>query len=318
VYICLPERVDLSLVAIRLAAFDSNLYTLERPDGGPLPPAEAGAHIGFVLPNGLERQYSLIHAEMNPYSYTVCIKRNSLGRGGSKWIHDHLRVGMRLPIDPPRNNFPLNEDAAQTILFAGGIGITPIYCMVRRLQDLGRDFTLHYSCRSRADAAFLHDLACLANVHFHFDDEAGGAFLPVAELVAAAPSGAHLYCCGPTPMLASFEEATFDRPPEEAHVEHFTQKYASAMEGGFIVQLAKSGRELVVPPGKTILQVLRDAGIDVTFSCEEGICGACETRVISGEPDHRDALLGPDARRHGNTMMICCSGSKHDRLVLDL
>ena len=119
-------------------------------------------------------------------------------------------------------------------------------------------------------------------------------------------------------MLAAFEEATFDRPPEEAHVEHFTQKYASAMEGGFIVELAKSGRELVVPPGKTILQVLRDAGIDVTFSCEEGICGACETRVISGEPDHRDALLGPDARRHGNTMMICCSGSKHDRLVLDL
>ena len=313
-------RIDVILTNIRFAARDTNLYTFERPDGGVMPAAAAGAHIGLYLPNGLERQYSLVLGEESPTSYTVGIKRDPASRGGSKWIHDNLRVGASLQIDPPRNNFPLEERASKTVLFAGGIGITPIYSMARRLEALGLDFELHYSCRSRADAAFLRELEKKPNVHLHFDEEQNGRFLPIGELVAATPKGAHLYCCGPTPMLSAFEAAgaAAGRTPAEIHVEYFTQKYESATTGGYVVELARSKREFQIPEGRSILQVLLDGGVDVSHSCEEGICGACETKVLEGVPDHRDAILTEAERAANKTMMVCCSGSKTPKLVLDL
>ena len=312
------DRQEMVLVDIRLAARDTNLYTFERPDGGVLPDATAGAHIGLHLPIGLERQYSLVTAEARPTSYTVGVKRDPASRGGSSWIHEKMRVGMTLPVSLPRNNFPLDETVAQTILFAGGIGITPIHCMARRLEALGRAFKLHYSCRSRADAAFLRELAGKSNARLHFDDEENGRFLPIADIVAAAPKGAHLYCCGPAPMLSAFEAAAASRPPEEVHVEYFTQKHEAAKSGGFAVSLARSKRELTVPEGKSILRTLLDAGLDVSHSCEEGVCGACETGVLEGIPEHRDSILSQAERNAGKTMMICCSGSKSPRLTLDL
>jgi ferredoxin len=155
-------------------------------------------------------------------------------------------------------------------------------------------------------------------VHFHFDDEEGGRFLNVGEIVSKLPKTAHLYCCGPAPMLAGFEAATVGWPKDNIHVEYFTPKFTAAQEGGFIVELARSKREIVVPPGKSILHCIRDAGIQVPHSCEEGVCGACETRVISGVPDHRDSILTEGERKENATMMICCSGSKTPRLVLDI
>ncbi len=314
------QRFEVVLTNIRLAARDTNLYTFERRDGEALPAAEAGAHLGLHLPGGIERQYSLVVADPRPRSYIVGVKKDVASRGGSKWIHENLRVGTTLIIDAPRNNFPLNENARQTLLFAGGIGITPIFCMLRRLEAIGASCELHYSCRSRADAPFLDELAGKSNVHLHFDDERNGGFLPISELVSAAPAGAHLYCCGPAPMLAAFEGAgrTAGRPPDEIHVEYFTQKYEASTSGGFAVELARSRRELQIPHGKTILQVVREAGVDVAHSCEEGVCGSCETRVLEGTPDHRDSILSDAERARGKTMMICCSGSKTPRLVLDL
>jgi len=301
-----------------MAARDTNLYTFKRPDNSPLPGAEPGAHIDLILPNGMERQYSLIDYGPTLPEYTVGVKRDANSRGGSLYMHDQLRVGMRLSIIPPRNNFPLKDDAALVVLLAGGIGITPIYCMVKKLVALKRPFELHYSSRSRADAAFLDELTQHKQVRFHFDDEAAGKFLPVADIVAKAPTNAHLYCCGPGPMLAAFEAATAAWPPAQIHVEYFTPKFTAAQEGGFIVELARSKRELVIPPGKSILQAVREAGIQVPHSCEEGVCGACETRVISGIPDHRDSILTEQERKESATMMICCSGSKSPRLVLDI
>ena len=155
--------------------------------------------------------------------------------------------------------------------------------MVQRLERLGRSWALYYACRSRADMAFLQALEAMAPAQFHFDDESAGKFLDVAAIVAEAPKDAHLYCCGPTPMLKAFEAATADWPREQIHVEYFTPKpQAPAKKGGFVVELARSGQEFVIPEGKTILQVLLDAGVDVDYSCELGICGACEQRVISG------------------------------------
>ncbi len=312
--------IDVILTSVRLVARDTHVLTFARPDRGPLPPAEAGSHIGIRLPNGLERQYSLVRADPEPREYAVGVKLDAASRGGSRYRHEQARVGQAFQIEAPRNNFPLDETAAHTVLIAGGIGITPIHAMMRRLQDLGRDYSLHYACRSREDAAFLDELATMESVALHFDAEAAGAPLALADIVRGAPDGAHLYCCGPAPMLAAFEAAAAEagRPAEQVHVEYFTAKHEAALAGGFVVELAQSGREISVAEGVSILHALRDVGVDVPSSCEEGVCGSCETRVLSGRPDHRDAILTDDERERSETMMICCSGSKSPRLVLDL
>jgi tetrachlorobenzoquinone reductase len=310
--------IDVRVTAIRYAARDTHLYEFTPLDGKPLPSYEPGAHIDLHLPNGIVRQYSLTEAKSNPVSYTVGVKRDSASRGGSRYVHDDLAVGKTLKISAPRNNFALVENADHVVLFAGGIGITPIWCMVQRLEELGRSWTLHYASRSRADMAFLSALEAMAGAQFHFDDESGGKFLDVGALVAAAPKTAHLYCCGPTPMLKAFETATANWPREQVHIEYFTPKQEAAKTGGFVVELARSGKEFVIPEGKSILQVLLDAGVDVDYSCELGICGACEQRVISGTPEHRDAILTEEEQASNNKVMICCAGCKSERLVLDL
>lgn len=311
-------RVD----AIRYAARETHLYEFVRPDGAPLPEIDPGAHIGLHLPNGVMRQYSLVHSEPAPRRYVVGIKRDAQSRGGSSYIHDSLHVGTLLDIEAPRNNFPLDTSATHSIFFAGGIGITPIWCMVQRMEALGRRYELHYACRSREDAAFADALEQLKGadqkIDLHFDDQQGGRFLDLAPIVARAPADAHLYCCGPAPMLSAFEAASAGRPKERVHVEYFTAKDEAALGGGYTVRLAKSGREFLIPPGKSILEVLRDARVFVSSSCEAGVCGACETVVISGEPDHRDAILSDAEKKANKTMMVCCSGSKSARLVLDL
>jgi ferredoxin-NADP reductase len=312
--------IEVRLTAIRYAARDTNIFEFRRLDGGPLPAYEPGAHVDMHLPSGHIRNYSLIVAKPEPGVYTFCIKRDPASRGGSRYIHDELQVGRTLKISAPRNNFRLKEDAGHTVLLAGGIGITPIRCMVQRLVELGRPWTLHYGCRSRADMAFLEELEGLGNANFHFDDESAGKVLDVAGIVAAAPRDAHLYCCGPTPMLNAFEAASKDWPREQVHIEYFTprQDLSKAKKGGFTVELARSGQEFFIPEGRTILEVLLDEGVDVDYSCELGICGACEQRVISGTPEHRDSILSEEEQAENKRVMICCAGCKSERLVLDL
>jgi ferredoxin-NADP reductase len=310
--------IDMRVTAIRYAARDTNLYEFAPLDGKPLPTYEPGAHIDLHLPNGLVRQYSLLNPEPDGSSYTVGIKRDPASRGGSRYVHDELRVGKTLKIGAPRNNFPLVESASHVVLLAGGIGITPIWCMVQRLHKLGRAWKLYYACRSRADMAFLQTLEAMGPAQFHFDDESAGNVLDVKAIVAEAPKDAHLYCCGPTPMLKAFEAATADWPRAQIHVEYFTPKQEADKKGGFVVELARSRQEFVIPEGKSILQVLLDAGVDVDYSCELGICGACEQRVISGTPEHRDAILTEEEQASNTKVMICCAGCKSERLVLDL
>ena len=310
--------IEVRLSAIRYAARDTNIYELTSLDGKTLPLYEPGAHIDLHLPNGIVRQYSLLEPEPEPQRYTIGVKRDPASRGGSRYVHDELRVGRTLKISAPRNNFALVETASHVILFAGGIGITPIWCMVQRLHKLGRSWKLFYACRSRSDMAFLHALESMASSQFHFDDEAEGKFLDIGGIIASAPKDAHLYCCGPTPMLKAFESATANWPSNQIHIEYFTPKQEPAKTGGFVVEPARSGKEFLIPEGKSILQVLLDAGIDVDYSCELGICGACEQRVVSGEPEHRDAILTEEEQASNTKVMICCAGCKSERLVLDL
>ncbi len=310
--------IEVRLTAVRYAARDTNLFDFQRPDGGPLPAYEPGAHADLLLPSGHTRSYSLTVDQPNPRIYTFGIKRDPASRGGSRYIHDELRVGQLLKISAPRNNFALKEDAGHTILLAGGIGITPIWCMVQRLEQLQRRWTLHYSCRSRADAAFIEPLEKMGGTRVHFDDEHAGKFLDIAAIVAAAPSDAHLYCCGPTPLLKAFEAATTQWPQAQIHIEYFTPRQEPARTGGFIVELARSGQEFFVPEGQSILEILLDEGVDVDYSCELGICGACEQRVISGLPEHRDSILTEEEQAENKRVMICCAGCKSERLVIDL
>ena len=314
----LEPTVRLRLIAVRYAAQDTNLYEFAAADGRPLPSYEPGAHIDVHLPDGLMRQYSLARPYRADQGYLVGVKLDAKTRGGSRWLHDSARVGSSFEIGGPRNNFPLREDAPHTVLIAGGIGITPVWCMAQRLEEIGASFEVHYAVRTRDDAAFLAELERMApRLKLHVDVEAE-AVMDVSGAVASAPAGAHLYCCGPAPMLEAFEAAASGRPAEQVHVEDFSAPELKPLEGGFIVVLAKSGREFEVAPGSTILETLRQAGLNVPASCEQGVCGTCETTILEGTPDHRDLLLTPGEKASGKTMMICCSGSLTDRLVLDL
>jgi tetrachlorobenzoquinone reductase len=314
--------ISARLTKIEDVARDTKLYTFTRTDGGKLPPYKPGAHIDLHLPNGLLRQFSLVVPQSDSDSYVVGVKRDAASRGGSRYIIEEMKVGAEIKISAPRNNFPLVENATHVVLIAGGIGITPIWCMAQELIALKRPWTLHYSCRSREDMAFLETLKTLdpASVHLHFDDEAEGKFIDLAAAIAAAPEGAHFYCCGPNPMLKAFEAAAASRPRANVHVEYFTAKEEAKADelGGFWVELARSGEEYYIPPGKKVLEVLFDSGVDVDYSCELGICGACETRVISGEPVHHDAVLSEEEQATNEKVMICCCGCKTERLVLDM
>jgi tetrachlorobenzoquinone reductase len=312
--------IDVVLSDIEHAARDTNAYTFRRPDGGKLPGYQPGAHIDIHLPNGLIRQFSLLNPNADPDHYVVAIKLDAASRGGSRYIFDELKVGDALKISAPRNNFPLVENAEHVVLFAGGIGITPIWCMAQQLSAQNRSWELYYSSRSRADMAFLSTIETLGadRAHLHFDDEAEGKFLDLAAAIAKAPANAHFYCCGPNPMLTAFEAAAASRPKHNVHVEYFTPKAEAATSGGFWVELARSGEEYYIPEGKKILEVLYEAGVDVDYSCELGICGECVTRVISGIPEHRDSVLSEEEQAANDKVMICCAGCKSERLVLDM
>jgi tetrachlorobenzoquinone reductase len=310
--------IDVRLMSIRFGARDTNLYEFCESSGARLPAASAGSHVDLYLPDGLVRQYSLIEPCEAPTHYLIGVKKDAQSRGGSRFLHDAARVGDRFRISRPRNNFPLVEDAPHVLLIAGGIGITPIRCMWQRLKSLARSAELVYACRSRADAVFLSELEGEGAVALHFDDEHAGSVLDVGALLAKMPNGTHAFCCGPTPMLKAFEGAAASWPPERVHVEYFTPQAEAAKEGGFTAVLARSGKEVVIAPGETILAALVQAGIDAPYSCEEGVCGACMTTVIEGLPDHRDSVLTAEERTKNTKIMICCSGSKTDRLVLDL
>jgi ferredoxin-NADP reductase len=313
--------IDVLVKSITYEAEDIISLDLRPVDGRRLPGFTAGAHIELQLRNGLPRHYSLMNAQDEAHRYCVAIHKDPASRGGSRFIHDTVRPGDILKIGPPRNNFALAEAAPCSILIAGGIGITPIWCMLQRLVNLGRPWRLFYAARSRVRAVFLEQIVALnaaANVHLHFDDESGGALIDLNEVVRSAASGTHLYCCGPLPMLAAFERATAALPADTVHVEYFSARQPVDASGGFDVVLARSGRTVHVPEHSTILDALHAAGVEVAHSCLEGVCGTCETKVLEGIPDHRDMVLTAQERAANRSMMICCSGSKSARLVLDL
>ncbi|MEZ5654026.1 MAG: PDR/VanB family oxidoreductase [Burkholderiaceae bacterium] len=314
------QRLRVRLRTIRYAAEGVNLFEFVAVDGSELPAFSPGAHVDLHLPGAGVRQYSIASSPRARMSYWLGVKRDVGGRGGSTWLFDRARVGDPFEISAPRNHFPLHEDEAPALLIAGGIGITPIHCMVQALAEQGRDWRLVYAVRNRAQAAYATELSARygALVYLYVDEENDGRPIDLGSWIATAPVSAHLYCCGPAPMLDAFEAACAGRDPARVHLERFAPVAQAASEGGFTVELARTGRVLAIPAGKTIAEVLIENGVDVSVSCAQGICGTCETRVLSGVPDHRDSLLSAQEKAANDVMMICCSGCRSGSLVLDL
>lgn len=295
-----------------------NSYVLEPLDGEPFPPFSAGAHIDIQLSTGMQRSYSLLNDQAETDRYEIGVQIAPESRGGSRFIHENWRAGQIVDISPPRNNFPLVEDASATLLIAGGIGITPMLAMIRRLEALGRSWTLHYAARTRERAAFLDRLGSYHSGRITFHDDAAGTSLDMEALLRTTAPDTHVYCCGPEGMLNAFSALTASRPAGYTHLEHFSGTTDLAMDGGYTLELRKSGKTIEVMAGETMLDSLLNAGVNVGFACSEGICGSCKVTVLDGIPDHRDRFLTPEEKDENRTIMVCCSGTKTPMLALDL
>lgn len=302
---------------------------LEHPDGRELPAWTPGAHIDVVLPSGAVRQYSLCSDPTEKTQYRIAVLNDPNSRGGSREIHETVRTGGLLQFRGPRNHFEL-EPARHYLLIAGGIGITPILAMARQIAQGDAGLTLLYGGRTRRSMAFIDELAGLGGtVSIMPKDECGYADLEGA--MAAAPAGTAVYCCGPEPLIRAVEQACERHLGADAmHFERFGAAASPAAgdarsqdtrtdEGlaEFEVELKQSNCVLKVPADRTLLDVVRDANPSILFSCEEGFCGSCETKVLAGIPDHRDTILSKADRERNDTMMLCVGRSKTPLLVLD-
>ena len=304
-------------------ADDIASFELARADGGPLPSFSAGSHIDVQVPGGLTRQYSLCNDAVARNTYRIAVLRDVKSRGGSVGMHDAVREGDVLAISEPRNHFPLVH-AVHTILFAGGIGITPLLCMAHRLASVGSDFELHYCTRSKSKTAFIQEIAASKfadRVHYHFDDGAQDEKLQLARLLTTVDAQTHLYVCGP----AGFIQFVTDWakgcgwPAAQIHVEYFSApEQDTTGDRAFDVKIASTGQVVTVPAGKSVVKALAEHGVEILTSCEQGVCGTCITRVLDGQCDHRDMYFTDDEKAKGDQFTPCCSRAKSPLLVLDL
>ncbi|MCE8038871.1 PDR/VanB family oxidoreductase [Halomonas sp. MCCC 1A11062] len=321
------SSVPLSLIVEVKARHDEArdivTFELADPHGRPLPAFSAGAHLDVQVKSGLIRQYSLCNHPEERDRYLIGVLRDPASRGGSVAMHEEIQVGDLIQISAPKNHFPL-KPAARTLLLAGGIGITPLLCMAERLAHTDAEFELHYCTRSPERTAFRRRIAesgFAERVHFHFDDGAAEQKLDLETLVATPDPDARVYVCGPTGFIEAVLTAckAAGWPSERLHTEYFAGAVTdTADDDSFEVKIASSGASFTVPADKTVHQVLAENGIEIMVSCEQGVCGTCLTRVLEGEPDHRDLYLDDDEHAANDQFTPCCSRAKSKVLVLDL
>lgn len=313
-----------SPITLRIARADEiaqGIYRFElrHPEGAGLPGFTAGSHLTVRSPNGSLRKYSLCNDPAERDRYVIAVKRDPAGRGGSVDLVDNTSPGDTVEVSAPHNAFELAEKAQAFILIAGGIGITPILAMARQLNGEGRRYKLYYLTRSPEATAFRDELQGAAfhgKVLIHYDQgnpERSFDLWPVLE----KPSPAHVYCCGPRPLLESVRDMTGHWSQAAIHFESFADAGAAALPGDktFNVVLVKSRARVTVPPGMSILEAMRDAGHDAPSSCESGTCGTCRTRLVSGQADHRDLVLMEDEK--ADQIMICVSRALSPEIAID-
>ena len=316
--------LELTILKKNAETREISSFELGLKDGSDLPTFEAGAHIDVQVNNLITRQYSLHNDPADRTKYKIAVLKDPNSRGGSIAVHETFNAGDTIRVSEPRNLFPLNTECKRALLFAGGIGITPLLSMAYVLDRQGRDFELHYHCHSKGDAAFLEELAnssFASRVFFHFDGRSNGD-AAVKEALSQSGDDIHLYTCGPN----GFMDYIFDTArslswqDQNLHKEVFN---AAPLEGGdaeksFELNLIRSGVSLHVPQDKTALEVLEEAGIEIDSSCEQGVCGACLTKVLSGTPDHRDQYQMESEKSQNDHFTPCCSRALTESLSIDL
>lgn len=316
--------IQVRVAAKQVVATDIATFELVALDGKALPPFSAGSHVDVFVKDGIVRQYSLCNDPAENHRYLIGVLRDAGSRGGSQTMHDQIQVGDVLQISAPKNHFPLIHGATRSLLMAGGIGVTPILCMAERLASCGAPFEMHYCTRSRERTAFRERIAVssfASKVQFHFDDEDASQRVDLAALLAKPEPGVHLYVCGPKGFmdatLATARAAGW--PSDQLHYEFFSADVTSSeSDQSFEVKVASSGRIVVVPKDKSVVVALAAAGIEIPTSCEQGVCGTCLTRVLEGEPDHKDLFMTPEEQALNDQFTPCCSRSKTPLLVLDI
>ena len=309
-----PEFLTLRVASSRPAAEGIQLFELQHRAGNALPGFTPGAHVCVRTPIGNLRHYSLCNDPADTSRYVIAVKCEPEGRGGSASMIQGVKEGDALEVSHPRNLFGLVESAPSYIFVAGGIGITPIRAMVHAAQTAQKPFKLFYLTRDPASTAFLQDLSGLGVIHHDEGDPARAFDLwPVLE----TPGKAHIYCCGPRTLMDAVRDMTGHWPSGQVHFEDFGTDLVRPRPDDceFTIRLARTGTELQVPPGISILEAMRAAGLQVPSSCESGTCGTCRTVLLEGEPDHRDVVLSP-AERAG-AVMVCVSRARSGTLVLD-
>jgi vanillate O-demethylase ferredoxin subunit len=317
--------IDVRVASKRREAEDIMSFELVPAGTGRLAPFSAGAHIDVHTPAGLIRQYSLCNESAGGVNhYRIAVLRDSSSRGGSKAMHDLVHEGDLICISEPRNRFPLVGTGDRPLLLAGGIGVTPIWCMAQRLARAKSPFEMHYCTRSRSKTAFYDEIVKStfgSQVLFHFDDGPSEQRLDLSGLLADPFKGRHVYICGPSGFLDAVRTTTTRQgwPKDHVHFEYFSATVAQVDPlGAFEVQIAGTGAVYTVPPDKSIVEVLAEHGLQIPVSCEQGICGTCITRVLSGIPDHRDSIFTDQEKEANNQLTPCCSRSLSPRLILDI
>ena len=314
--------LELCIVSRRVEAEDIVALVLAAPDGGLLPPFGAGSHVDVEIAPGLVRQYSLCSTPAARDHYEIAVLRDPTSRGGSIKIHQSLAVGDTIRVSEPRNHFPLQPVRGKALLIAGGIGVTPLLCMAERLSAIGAPFALHYCTRSATRTAFRDRIAASEfadRVHHHFDDGPEAQRLDVASLFAGAGANIDVYVCGPAGFIDWICAAAGSAgiAPKHVHREYFSATATGPGPSGdrpFLLSLASTGQMIEVTADESAAAALARHGIEISVSCEQGICGTCITRVIEGEPDHRDMLM-----IDGNSEFTPCSSRSHSPvLVIDL
>lgn len=293
------------------------LFHFADPVGAVLPDYTAGSHVDFHLGKVGVRSYSLIDFPGQPdrSRYSVAVQREADGTGGSRAMHG-LKVGDRVKVAAPANDFDLAPGNAPVLLLAGGIGVTPLISMASALKSQGRAFGFHYAARSDSVMAFAAHLRAHFGdaMTFWLDDRVP---LDLGQLMAAQPKDTALYICGPRGMIDGARAAAEAAGITDVHVELFTSPQAGD-DTAFEVEIKDSGQVFTIPPGRSIIDVLEDEGVDLIYDCQRGDCGICQTDVIDGIPDHRDVVLSEAEKASGKVMQICVSRAKSARLVLDL
>ena len=321
----LQPWLTLRIVRKQREAEDIFSFDLASPDGEPLPSFEAGSHIDVKVAEGIVRQYSLCNPSDDHRLYRIAVLRTPGSRGGSAGLTERFGEGDLVETGLPRSLFPLASSNGHSLLFAGGIGITPILCMAERLARTGKPFELHYAGRSRGRMAFLGHVTATPlaeHTRIYCDDEPDQPRLDLPGLLVERAADTQLYVCGPTGFMDAVLNTAMNLnwSPDRLHREYFSAPAVlqADTDTAFEVQVSSTGQRYLVPPDCSVVSVLAEHGIEVNVSCEQGVCGTCLTRVLEGEPDHRDQVLTDSERLANDQFTPCCSRSRTPVLVLDL